>query len=113
MPIPRADDDAMGNDGTDVCTTSDPSMPALDALVWHASDAAVKPIVANRRIERLPEPKFEPKALQFPAMSLQVCVWGGVRVCVCVFVRACCSGVGCRRIVGLCMCVCASVLVTV
>ncbi|KAF5840559.1 hypothetical protein DUNSADRAFT_16357 [Dunaliella salina] len=65
------EDEGAGNDSTDVCTTLDPSTPALESLVWHASDAAVKPIVANRRIERLPEPKFDAKALPFPAMSLQ------------------------------------------
>jgi len=56
-----------------------PGAPSLESLVWHASDAAVKPIVANRRIERLPEPKFDAKALPFPAMTLQV----RVRACVC------------------------------
>eukprot|EP00955_Chlamydomonas_euryale_P023544 248985-Chlamydomonas_euryale.AAC.1 len=53
--------------------------------MWHPSDTAVKPIVANRRIERLPEPKFDAKALPFPALSLQVgegrlkCAWDGRR----------------------------------
>ena len=45
---------------------------ALDSLIWHPSDTAVKPIVANRRIERLPEPRYDPKALPFTAMALQV-----------------------------------------
>ena len=31
----------------------------------------MKPIVANRRIERLPEPRYEAKALPFEALSLQ------------------------------------------
>jgi serine/threonine-protein kinase ULK4 len=44
----------------------------VEALIWHTSDTAVKPIVANRRIERLPEPRFEAKALPFPALTLQV-----------------------------------------
>ncbi len=44
----------------------------MDALIWHASDSAVKPIVANRRIERLPELKWDAKALPFAPMSLQV-----------------------------------------
>ena len=48
------------------------SAGGVEALIWHASDTAVKPIVANRRIERLPEPRYEAKALPFPAMSLQV-----------------------------------------
>lgn len=43
----------------------------VEGLVWHSSDAAVKPIVANRRIERLPEPRFEPKGLPFTPLSLQ------------------------------------------
>ena len=34
-------------------------------LIWHASDSSVKPIVANRRIERLPEPKWDAQALPF------------------------------------------------
>lgn len=46
----------------------DPS--SVELLIWHASDTAVKPIVANRRIERLPEPKYDAKALTFPALSL-------------------------------------------
>ena len=37
----------------------------LASLVWHASDLAVKPIVANRRIERLPEPRWDPRAIPF------------------------------------------------
>lgn len=45
---------------------------SVEVMLWHASDTAVKPIVANRRIERLPEPKFDAKALTFPALSLQV-----------------------------------------
>ena len=49
-----------------------PGTPALETLVWHPSDAAVKPIVANRRIERLPEPRYDPRALPFQPMSLQV-----------------------------------------
>ena len=45
--------------------------PKVEDLVWHPSDSAVKPIVANRRIERLPEPKWEPKGLPFEPLSLQ------------------------------------------
>lgn len=44
---------------------------SIDNLIWHASDTAVKPIVANRRIERLPEPRYDPRGLPFTAMSLQ------------------------------------------
>lgn len=45
---------------------------AVEALIWHASDSAVKPIVANRRIERLPDPRYDPKGLPFTPLSLQV-----------------------------------------
>lgn len=45
---------------------------AVETLIWHASDSAVKPIVANRRIERLPEPKYDPKSLPFTPMLLPV-----------------------------------------
>ncbi|KAK9845677.1 hypothetical protein WJX84_012207 [Apatococcus fuscideae] len=41
------------------------------ALVWHASDMAVKPIVANRRIERLPEPRWDSRSIPFAILSLQ------------------------------------------
>ena len=44
---------------------------SIDGLIWHPTDTAVKPIVANRRIERLPEPRFDGKSLPFAAMSLQ------------------------------------------
>ncbi len=55
-------------------TTHNHSMQTgtVEALIWHPSDSAVKPIVANRRIERLPEPRYDPKALSFTPMSLQV-----------------------------------------
>uniref|UniRef100_A0A7S0S6G9 Protein kinase domain-containing protein n=1 Tax=Chlamydomonas leiostraca TaxID=1034604 RepID=A0A7S0S6G9_9CHLO len=43
---------------------------ALEGLIWHSSDSAVKPIVANRRIERLPEPRYEAKSLPFTPLSL-------------------------------------------
>ncbi len=60
------------------------AQPSVEALVWHTSDSAVKPIVANRRIEKLPEPKFDIKALPFAPMSLQVGTWhawGGGACC--------------------------------
>jgi serine/threonine-protein kinase ULK4 len=44
----------------------------VEGIIWHVSDSAVKPIVANRRIERLPEPRYEPKGLPFTPLSLQV-----------------------------------------
>jgi hypothetical protein len=40
------------------------------SLIWHPSDLAVKPIVANRRIERLPEPRFDARALPFQPLGL-------------------------------------------
>jgi serine/threonine-protein kinase ULK4 len=45
---------------------------AIEALIWHASDSTVKPIVANRRIERLPEPRYEARGLPFTPLSLTV-----------------------------------------
>lgn len=44
--------------------------PPLESLVWHASDVMVKPIVGNRRIERLPELRFDSTSLPFPALTL-------------------------------------------
>ena len=42
--------------------------PSLEKLIWHPSDLSIKPIVANRRIERLPEPKWDPVTLSFRAL---------------------------------------------
>ena len=39
-------------------------------VIWHASDAVVKPIVGNRRVERILDPKWEAGALPFRAMTL-------------------------------------------
>jgi hypothetical protein len=41
------------------------------SLIWHPSDSAVKPIVANRRIERLAEPAWDAAALPFAPLTLQ------------------------------------------
>ena len=46
-------------------STSGTPRPTVYELIWHASDSSVKPIVANRRIERLPEPKWDAQALPF------------------------------------------------
>jgi hypothetical protein len=46
------------------------SAAPLASLIWHASDTAVKPIVGNRRIERLPEPRFEARDLPFQPLTL-------------------------------------------
>mmetsp|Transcript_37117 Transcript_37117/g.82576 ORF Transcript_37117/g.82576 Transcript_37117/m.82576 type:complete len:1288 (+) Transcript_37117:271-4134(+) len=63
-----ADDFGAADDDMGIMT-ADPQ--TVEKLIWHPSDTAVKPIVANRRIERLPEPRFDAKSLPFPAMSLQ------------------------------------------
>lgn len=57
--------------GADAAAGSPMSLSKVLALVWHPSDAAVKPIVANRRIERLPEPQWDAKSLPFEPLSLQ------------------------------------------
>lgn len=41
------------------------------ALIWHASDMAVKPIVANRRIERLPEPRWDARSIPFAILVIR------------------------------------------
>jgi len=47
------------------------AVPApLLAMMWHPSDSAVKPIVANRRIEAVPEPRWDSAALPFRALTL-------------------------------------------
>jgi serine/threonine-protein kinase ULK4 len=46
------------------------SYSVLLSQIWHPSDSAVKPIVANRRIERLPDPTWTAAALPFPPLSL-------------------------------------------
>jgi serine/threonine-protein kinase ULK4 len=46
------------------------SDPAL-SIMWHPSDSAVKPIVANRRIERLPEVQWDASSLPFEPYTLQ------------------------------------------
>ena len=55
-------------------STSGTPRPTIYELIWHASDSSVKPIVANRRIERLPEPKWDAEALPFrPLVNLDTC----------------------------------------
>ncbi|GJP67465.1 hypothetical protein CLOP_g24285 [Closterium sp. NIES-67] len=44
------------------------SLSAVDVM-WHASDLAVKPIVLNRRIEKLPEPSFDARHLPMDPLS--------------------------------------------
>ena len=52
-------------------STSGAPQPTIYELIWHASDSSVKPIVANRRIERLPEPKWDAEVLPFsPLVSI-------------------------------------------
>eukprot|EP00198_Chlamydomonas_reinhardtii_P009635 XP_001698972.1 predicted protein [Chlamydomonas reinhardtii] len=49
---------------------TDRDSASLEELIWHPSDTAVKPIVANRRIERLPDPRFDAASLPFKPWSL-------------------------------------------
>ncbi|KAK9809997.1 hypothetical protein WJX72_003108 [[Myrmecia] bisecta] len=48
-----------------------PSVPTVEELIWHASDSSVKPIVSNRRIERVPEARWEARLLPFTPLTLQ------------------------------------------
>ncbi|PNH11471.1 Serine/threonine-protein kinase ULK4 [Tetrabaena socialis] len=59
------DDDLLVETGPLV---TDPA--SMEELIWHTSDTAVKPIVANRRIERLPEPRYDAASLPFKPWSL-------------------------------------------
>ncbi|MEW5310458.1 MAG: hypothetical protein WDW38_002255 [Sanguina aurantia] len=45
---------------------------AMERLIWTAADTAVKPIVANKRIERTPEPRFDAKSLPFEPLTMEV-----------------------------------------
>ena len=57
-------------------STSGTPRPTVYELIWHASDSSVKPIVANRRIERLPEPKWDAQALPFrPLVGALHCLY--------------------------------------
>ena len=49
----------------DRASTSGLAGPSAASLIWHATDSSVKPIVSNRRIERLPEPQWDPRLLPF------------------------------------------------
>ncbi|CAD7695464.1 unnamed protein product [Ostreobium quekettii] len=51
--------------GVQACPDALARRPELEDLIWHPTDAAVKPIVANRRIERLMEPKYDDRLLPF------------------------------------------------
>jgi hypothetical protein len=42
-----------------------PGEPQLEDFMWHASEAGVTPIVANRRIEKLAPLQWDPRALPF------------------------------------------------
>ena len=46
-----------------------PGQPTIEQLIWHPSDLSIKPIVGNRRIERLPEPKWDAAALPFESKA--------------------------------------------
>ena len=49
-----------------------PGQPTIEQLIWHPSDLSIKPIVGNRRIERLPEPKWDAGALPFESKARSV-----------------------------------------
>ena len=81
-------------------STSETPCPSVYELIWHASDSSVKPIVANRRIERLPEPKWDAQALPFkplvgPCQALQtgcLCPWGTIANRHCKLLLRCTAG---------------------
>ena len=58
----RANLDSMGATKPDLL---------LEDVIWHPSDSVVKPIVGNRRVERVLDPKWEPASLPFRPFSLQ------------------------------------------
>ncbi|GBG84170.1 hypothetical protein CBR_g38144 [Chara braunii] len=60
------DDGRTGNDGG---VPSKAGLVSLSDVMWHALDSSVKPIVLNRRIEKLQEPTFELRALPVDALS--------------------------------------------
>ncbi|GLC54130.1 hypothetical protein PLESTB_000827100 [Pleodorina starrii] len=61
------DDDLLVETGS---LATDRDAAPLEDLIWHASDTAVKPIVANRRIERLPEPRYDATGWTFKPLTL-------------------------------------------
>jgi hypothetical protein len=61
---------AASNQGRRSSAATD-SQADLLSLIWHPSDSAVKPIVANRRIERLAEPAWDAASLPFAPLTLQ------------------------------------------
>jgi hypothetical protein len=69
---PRPDSAGSGGtgEGYDPALSSSGGAVTVASLIWHPSDLSVKPIVANRRIERLPEPRFDARALPFQPLSL-------------------------------------------
>ncbi len=48
----------------------------LEQLMTHSSDNAVKPIIGNKEIEKLPETTFTREALPFEAMSCEEVIAG-------------------------------------
>ncbi|KAL0019961.1 hypothetical protein WJX79_009290 [Trebouxia sp. C0005] len=75
-PVPATSSDferpAVQSEGpAEQPSTSGTPRPSVYELIWHVSDSSVKPIVANRRIERLPEPKWDAQALPFKPLALQ------------------------------------------
>ncbi|WIA17198.1 hypothetical protein OEZ85_014081 [Tetradesmus obliquus] len=77
MPAAIDDSNLIDQSGRAAVSASDTAgaaaarWSAVLSLLWHPSDSAVKPIVANRRIERLPDLTWDAKSLPFEPLSLQ------------------------------------------
>lgn len=71
-------------------STSGSPRPSIYDLIWHATDSSVKPIVANRRIERLPEPKWDARALPFkPLVSFAPYASCRIKIDIMLFLQFC------------------------
>eukprot|EP00891_Asterochloris_glomerata_P004830 jgi/Astpho2/4830/e_gw1.00068.1.1_t len=73
LPAPAASDAGRSEappEPPDRTSTSGLAGPSAASLIWHATDSSVKPIVSNRRIERLPEPQWDPRLLPFKPLAL-------------------------------------------
>lgn len=64
-PTPDEAPDDSSSDGVESAV----QQVAQSQLLWHQLDLAVKPIVLNRRIEKVQEPTFDPRALPVEALS--------------------------------------------
>ncbi|GAQ82018.1 Serine-threonine protein kinase FUSED [Klebsormidium nitens] len=64
-PTPDESPDDSSSDGVESAV----QQVAQSQLLWHQLDLAVKPIVLNRRIEKVQEPTFDPRALPVEPLS--------------------------------------------